>query len=174
MDIFESIYERFEESGLPPKSFCFNEGILPDRFYDWRRKLLGKRGEFIPVKINGQGHLRLPYRNIAEFSCRLADLAVGKYVDLLPLNRQIEMFKRAGVYLPPPTVNGWIRETADLLRPLHFGLQELVMETDYLQSDETTIPVIRDERHKTVKRIYLACAQCHGRAPVLLLRSWFP
>lgn len=52
MDIFESIYERFEESGLPPKSFCLNEGILPDRFYDWRRKLLAKRGEFIPVKIN--------------------------------------------------------------------------------------------------------------------------
>lgn len=68
LDIFESIYERFEESGLPPKSFCLNEGILPDRFYDWRRKLLAKRGEFIPVKINGQGQLRLPRRNTAEFS----------------------------------------------------------------------------------------------------------
>lgn len=67
MDIFESIYERFEESGLPPKSFCLNEGILPDRFYDWRRKLFAKRGEFIPVKINGQGQLRLPGRNTPQF-----------------------------------------------------------------------------------------------------------
>lgn len=68
MDIFESIYERFEESGLPPKSFCLNEGIIPDRFYDWRRKLLAKRGEFIPVKINGQGQLRLPGRGSSPYS----------------------------------------------------------------------------------------------------------
>lgn len=93
----------------------------------------------------------LPIAKSYASSSLLADLTVGKYVDHLPLNRQIEMFKRVGVYLPPPTVNGWIRETADLLRPLHFRLQELVIQADYLQSDETTMPVIRDEKHKAVK-----------------------
>jgi transposase len=106
----------------------------------------------------------LPIAKSYASSSLLAELAVGKYVDHLPLNRQIEMFKRVGVYLPPPTVNGWIRETADLLRPLHFRLQELVMEADYLQSDETTIPVIRDEKHKAVKGyIWLMRSVMDGR-----------
>ncbi|GAB6119400.1 hypothetical protein JCM30204_49650 [Dysgonomonas termitidis] len=106
----------------------------------------------------------LPIAKSYASSCLLADLTVGKYVDHLPLNRQIEMFKRVGVYLPPPTVNGWIREVADLLRPLHFRLQELVMEADYLQSDETTIPVIRDGKHKAVKGyIWLVRSVMDGR-----------
>jgi transposase len=106
----------------------------------------------------------LPIAKSYASSSLLADLAVGKYVDHLPLNRQIEMFKRVGVYLPPPTVNGWIRETADLLRPLHFRLQELVMQADYLQSDETTIPIVHEEKHKTVKGyIWLVRSVMDGR-----------
>jgi transposase len=106
----------------------------------------------------------LPIVKSYASSSLLADLTVGKYVDHLPLNRQIEMFKRVGVYLPPPTVNGWIREVAGLLRPLHFRLQELVMESDYLQSDETTIPVIREEKHKAVKGyIWLVRSVMDGR-----------
>jgi transposase len=106
----------------------------------------------------------LPIAKSYASSSLLADLAVGKYVDHLPLNRQIGMFRRVGVYLPPPTVNGWIRETADLLRPLHFRLQELVLEADYLQSDETTIPVIRDQGHKTVRGyIWLVRSVMDGR-----------
>lgn len=106
----------------------------------------------------------LPIAKSYASSSLLADLTVGKYVDHLPFHRQIEMFKRVGVYLPPPTVNGWIRETADLLRPLHFRLQELVMQADYLQSDETTMPVIRDEKHKAVKGyIWLVRSVMDGR-----------
>jgi transposase len=106
----------------------------------------------------------LPIAKSYASSCLLADLAVGKYVDHLPLNRQIEMFKRVGVYLPPPTVNGWISEVADLLRPLHFRLQDLVIEADYLQADETTIPVIRAGNHKAVKGyIWLVRSVMDGR-----------
>lgn len=115
-------------------------------------------------EINSGAMPVLPIAKSYASSSLLADLTVGKYVDHLPLNRQIEMFKRVGVYLPPPTVNGWIRETADLLRPLHFRLQELVMQADYLQSDETTMPVIRDEKHKAVKGyIWLVRSVMDGR-----------
>ena len=40
--------------------------------------------------------------------------------------------------------------TADLLRPLYYRLKEQVLATDYIQVDETTVPVINDEKHKTV------------------------
>lgn len=61
------------------------------------------------------------------------------------------MLKQVGINLPPPTVNGWFRDTADLLRPLYYRLRELVLSADYIQVDETTLPVVQEEKHKTIK-----------------------
>ena len=80
----------------------------------------------------------------------LAELMINKYVNHLPFYRQIQMMKQMGVNLPPPTVNDWFKDTADLLRPLYYRLKELVLATDYIQVDETTVPVIHNEKHKTV------------------------
>lgn len=81
----------------------------------------------------------------------LAELLVGKYVNHLPFYRQIQMLKQVGINLPPPTVNGWFRDTSDLLRPLYYRLKELVLSTDYIQVDETTLPIVQEEKHKTIK-----------------------
>lgn len=81
----------------------------------------------------------------------LAELMLNKYVNHLPFYRQIQMLKQVGMNLPPPTVNGWFKNTADLLRPLYYRLKELVLLTDYIQVDETTLPVVHEEKHKTVK-----------------------
>lgn len=81
----------------------------------------------------------------------LAHLMAGKYYDHLPFYRQIDMFKRVGVSLPPTTVNDWFLDVADLLRPIYFRIKDLVLGSDYIQSDETTVPVIRDEKNKTAK-----------------------
>lgn len=81
----------------------------------------------------------------------LADLTIDKYVNHLPFYRQLQMFKQLGISIPPTTVNGWHQEVADLLRPSYYRIRELVLQTDYIQSDETTIPIINNEKHKTVK-----------------------
>jgi len=81
----------------------------------------------------------------------LSELAVSKYVDHQPYYRQIQMFKRDGVTLPASTINGWHKDLIDLLRPMYYRLQETVLDSDYLQIDETTIPVIIKEEHKTKK-----------------------
>ena len=81
----------------------------------------------------------------------LAELIIGKYADHLPFYRQIEIFKRMGVSLPAATVNDWFFEVADLMRPLYHRIRELVMSSDYVQCDETTIPIVNDERHRAVK-----------------------
>lgn len=81
----------------------------------------------------------------------LAELMIGKYVDHLPFHRQIKIFKRIGISLAPATINGWFKATADLLRPLYFRLREVILQSDYLQVDETTLPIVREEKHKTVK-----------------------
>lgn len=81
----------------------------------------------------------------------LAELLINKYQHHLPFHRQITMFKQIGVTLPASTINGWFQGSCDLLRALYFRLQEVVMESDYIQVDESTVPVVNSEKHKTVK-----------------------
>lgn len=81
----------------------------------------------------------------------LAELMVNKYVNHLPFYRQIQMFKQLGITLAPGTINDWFSETADLLRPLYYRLREIVLSSNYIQVDESTLPIVKEEKHKTVK-----------------------
>lgn len=81
----------------------------------------------------------------------LADMVIDKYVNHLPFYRQIQMFKQQGISLAASTVNGWFSDVADLMRPVYYRLMELVLDSDYIQADETTVPIINNEKHKTVK-----------------------
>ena len=80
----------------------------------------------------------------------LADIIIDKYVNHLPFYRQIQMFKQQGISIAPATINGWFGDVADLLRPAYYRLKELVLSSGYIQSDETTIPIINNEKHKTI------------------------
>jgi transposase len=81
----------------------------------------------------------------------LADMMINKYVTHLPFYRQIEMFKQQGITLPASTVNDWFSEVAGLMRPAWHRIMELVLGSDYIQADETTVPIVNDEKHKAVK-----------------------
>lgn len=84
-------------------------------------------------------------------SALLADLMVDKYVDHIPFYRQKMQFERLGMKIPESTILGWFQNVSDLLLPMYFRLWEVMKESDYLQCDETTIPIVRNDKHKTVK-----------------------
>ncbi len=96
---------------------------------------------------DGQGILigELPVRpiekGIAEAGL-LSNILVGKFVDHLPLYRQIERFKREQVRIPVTTIDSWITQVADLVDPLYEHLKKLVLGQGYLQVDETPIKVL--------------------------------
>ena len=81
----------------------------------------------------------------------LAELLMGKYLHHLPFYRQIAIFKLSGVSLPASTINGWTHSSCDMLRALYHRLREIVLATDYIQVDESTVPVIDNEKQKAVK-----------------------
>jgi transposase len=81
----------------------------------------------------------------------LADISIYKYVYHLPFYRLIQMFQQQGITISPATINGWFKDVADLMRPIYYRLMEMVLSSDYIQSDETTIPIINNEKHKAVK-----------------------
>ncbi|RCW20257.1 IS66 family transposase [Marinilabilia salmonicolor] len=101
------------------------------------------------IRIAPMPLLPLPRSNAGP--SMLAELMMNKYFYHLPFHRQISMFKMIGVRLPASTVNGWFQGSSDLLRALYNRLKEKVLETDYIQVDESTIPVINNQKHKTTK-----------------------
>lgn len=84
----------------------------------------------------------------------LAQIILDKFVDHLPVYRQIERFKRAGIKLPSSTINDWISGTCQLLAPLYEVLKEATLQSRYLQADETPIKVLDKKKKKTTHRGY--------------------
>ncbi len=72
----------------------------------------------------------------------LAQVMVDKYVDHLPIYRQVQRFARENVRIPANTINGWQDSISGLLRPLFEKQKQLVLGQGYLQVDETPIRVL--------------------------------
>jgi len=81
-------------------------------------------------------------KSIAEASL-LSYIAVSKFVDHLPFYRVIEQFRRDyKLAIPSSTLNDWFASTCALLEPLYKNLKLNVLDTDYLQADESPIKVM--------------------------------
>lgn len=76
----------------------------------------------------------------------LAHILVSKFVDHLPFYRQRQIFKRQQLELSDSTFGGWFNATCDLLEPLYDCLTKKVLQSDYLQMDESPIGV--QDNHK--------------------------
>jgi transposase len=77
----------------------------------------------------------------------LAQILVDKYCDHLPLYRQMQRFKRAGVEIAQSTMNSVTARTLNSLFSLYEAHKKMVLESKYLHVDETGIRVI-DEKKK--------------------------
>jgi len=81
----------------------------------------------------------------------LAYLLISKFEDHLPIYRLVKMFKRMGAPLSEGTISGWLQQVWTLLEPLYELVIKEVLQSDYLQADETPIKVLeygKDKRKK--------------------------
>lgn len=76
----------------------------------------------------------------------LATILVDKYVDHLPLNRQMQRFERNGMHIPSSTITDWARQASQLLLPLAAALREEIITTQYLMVDESPIRVLDSDK----------------------------
>ena len=84
----------------------------------------------------------------------LVMLLLDKYVDHLPLYRQLKKYERLGVKLSDSTVGNWVSESIKLLEYLYDELVERVKSSSYLQADETPIKVLDKLKKGTTHRGY--------------------
>jgi len=93
-------------------------------------------------------------KSIAEASL-LAYILVAKFVDHLPLYRQIQQFKRDfGWEVPQSTIGDWVDKCCKLLEPLYNKLKQKVISSDYIQADESPIKVLDKDKKASTHQGY--------------------
>lgn len=82
-------------------------------------------------------------------------ILVSKYIDHLPIYRQLKQFLRDGVDLAESTVNGWVQKHLKLLEPLYELVKQSIQRSIYVMADETPMPVLSaDKPGSTYKGYY--------------------
>jgi len=84
----------------------------------------------------------------------LAQIVIDKYVDHLPLYRQMERFKREDIIIPYSTITDWVSGTCKLIEPLYEALKRMVLKSDYLHADESPLKVLDKDKKGTTHRGY--------------------
>ena len=112
------------------------------------------------AKAEGEGVLiaDLPSRPIDKAiveACLLAHILVSKYVDHLPFYRQIQIFKRDFGWEPAQsTLGDWMAGCCQLLEPLYNTLKQKILESDYIQADESPIKVLDNDKKGSTHQGY--------------------
>ena len=81
----------------------------------------------------------------------LTEILLQKYEHHVPFYRQVREFHHLGLKISENTLQGWFKPACELLKPLYEELKKQVLKADYIQVDETTLPVINKQNHKAVK-----------------------
>jgi len=119
-----------------------------------RKKYAGSNGD--GVVIADLPTFPIPRGNAG--SGLLSHLIISKFVDHLPLYRQVQQFKREGVVLSESTINDWISAISRLVTPLYDTLKDKILSADYLMADETPVPVLTSQKpgatHKGYHWVY--------------------
>ncbi|MEA1937087.1 MAG: IS66 family transposase [Patescibacteria group bacterium] len=76
----------------------------------------------------------------------LTHILVSKFIDHLPLYRQIQIAKRQNIILASSTVSGWVANASRLLEPLYDVLIKKVLLSSYIQGDESPIQVLTKDK----------------------------
>jgi transposase len=111
------------------------KGIPPDYiagcpvFFDNRSNIVSRSGVIADLPV-------FPIEKGIAGPGLLAQIMIDKFVDHLPIYRQIERFKREGIKIASSTINGWQEAVFNLLEPLYDTLKHRVLSQGYLQVDE--------------------------------------
>lgn len=88
----------------------------------------------------------------------LTDIILQKFMYHMPFYRVIQKYKELGVKISDSTMNDWYAATCEKLKLLYDILKRGVLSRDYIQVDESTLPVIDNEKHRAVKG-YMWCTR---------------
>ena len=79
----------------------------------------------------------------------MAQIAVSKCADALPLYRQAKMYRRAGVPVDDSTLGDLFHRTAELVKPIYDRLVDVISKMEIVLADETNHRVQAPKKTRT-------------------------
>ncbi|MCE2647036.1 MAG: IS66 family transposase [Burkholderiaceae bacterium] len=102
----------------------------------------------------------------------LAQVLVHKYADHLPLYRQSEMVRRAGVELPLSTLSSWVGAVGHALAPLVARLRAELRTDKVVHADETPLRMLDPGRGKTQAAYLFAYRRGETEEPPIIVYDY--
>lgn len=87
----------------------------------------------------------------------LAQIAISKFCDHLPLYRQETIFKRLSIELSRQTMSQWMLKVGNAVIPLVNLMQERILDYDITFCDETTLQVLNEPGRRAQTKSYMWC-----------------
>lgn len=76
----------------------------------------------------------------------ITEIIISKYEHHLPLYRQSQIFCGLGSAIPDNTLGNWVMQAGEGLLKLEEALQQEIIQTSYLQVDETPVKLLAPEK----------------------------
>ena len=133
---------EFQQGELYVKKYIRPEYIKPTADGTQAKRVIAALPNNIPIAKSYVG------------ASLLSHLMVSKYIDHLPIYRQLQMFTRQKITIEDNTVNNWFKQGCNLIEPLFEAHQRQVLQTKYLCVDETPIKVLDKTKKGTTHQGY--------------------
>ena len=85
----------------------------------------------------------------------VAHTIVSKYQNHLPLYRQEKIWEGMGIHIPRNTASGWVIQAAEVCMPMREALIRALLESNYLQADETPLQVMNEPGRNNTSTSYM-------------------
>lgn len=76
----------------------------------------------------------------------LVYLVISKFAEHLPLYRLCQLLARQGVKIPESTMGEWVKVAIERLEVLYAAYKRLLLQSSYLQMDETRLQVLEESK----------------------------
>ena len=87
-----------------------------------------------------------PIQKCMAAASLIVDVIIKKYDHHLPLYRQSKILLQSGIDIPDNTLGNWVMGAADILFPLEKAFWEQLIQSRYLQADETTVKILKPDK----------------------------
>ena len=98
----------------------------------------------------------------------IAYIITAKYCDALPLYRQEKIFARISAEITRQSMSRWLIKVSEKLMPLYNLLQDKVLDSTYLQMDETRVQVLKENGKKATSKSFMWIRHLPGVNPIVL------
>ena len=76
----------------------------------------------------------------------ISHVVIAKFCDHVPIHRQEQILARMGPTFTRQAMGKWVSQVTGLFTPVHAALREAILQSHYIQMDETPISLLDPER----------------------------